>query len=189
MRFLRLVFYLAKPLICYENVITVTEIWDRAADKYFNAQIPTNFNWRQYFDPSSYFLIIPPMCQFFHRSIVGAFLMSHRTKQILHSIFCVLIWNDLDPHRNFPFQNELSPFKCWKNHQILDAQILVNNTPQLQFWVLFKCFSNVVFSSAQAAAANKWDIKWRYSTPSLPTAQCTSPQSSWAIAYIPSCYI
>ena len=27
--FFRLVFYLAKPLICYENVITVTEIWDR----------------------------------------------------------------------------------------------------------------------------------------------------------------
>ena len=66
--FFRLVFYLAKPLICYENVITVTEIWDRAADKYFNAQILTSFNWKQYFDvdPSSYFLNIPPaICQFF----------------------------------------------------------------------------------------------------------------------------
>ena len=52
------------------------------------------------------------------------------------------------------------------------------------------CWSNVsqMSSSQQAAAVNKWDIKWRYSTPSLPTAQCTSPQSSWAIAYIPSCY-
>ena len=54
----------------------------------------------------------------------------------------------------------------------------------------FGCWSNVsqMSSSQQAAAVNKWDIKWRYSTPSLPTAQCTSPQSSWAIAYIPSCY-
>ena len=34
-------FYPAKPLICYKNVITVREIWDRTDDKYFNTRSPT----------------------------------------------------------------------------------------------------------------------------------------------------
>ena len=157
--FFRLVFYLAKPLICYENVITVTEIWDRAADKYFNAQILTSFNWKQYFD-------------------VDLIHTSYITKKILHSICCVLIWNDLDPPK------KKLPFSKWalppSNVEII-----------IQFWMLiywlticpksnFGCWSNVsqMSSSQQAAAVNKWDIKWRYSTPSFPTAQYTSPQSS-----------